>query len=122
MIAAFLTAIVAISVMPMQESAIRSVGIADYRGRAEGILQSQLEYSEFRIMNSANVIIAGAPITNTVTVSGVAGVTGDVTYTVITTTTAYPTYWVVNVLVTWPGNATGITSSIMATRQSLGIN
>lgn len=122
MIAVFLTAIAVISLMPMLDMALRTGSRSDYLGRAEGILQSELELQEQTIMKT--ISSASVPLgttTKNVSVSGITGVAGDANFTVVTTTSlnqALTNSWIVNVTVTWTGNATGITSSIVASQQT----
>lgn len=119
MIAVFITTIAIVSIMPMQSTAIKTASRADYRSRAEGIMQSELEFRESQIMNVANPIppdVNNVPIT----VSGLAGISGDATFYLTTITRVNPgvtNSWIVNVKVTWKENATGITSSIMVVPQ-----
>jgi Tfp pilus assembly protein PilV len=123
LIAILLTAIAIVALMPMQDNAIKTMSRSDYMGRAEGIMQSELESQENQIMNSPvatafnTVCIVGIVNKPPVTVSGLAGVTGDVSFNIKTTTTL-PTAnsCMVNVNVTWTGNATGIKSSVIASR------
>jgi Tfp pilus assembly protein PilV len=122
MVAVFLTAIAVISLMPMLDMALRTGSRSDLLGRAEGILQTELELQEQTIMktiSSASVPLGTA--TKNVSVSGITGVAGDANFTVVTTTSlnqALTNSWIVNVTVTWTGNATGITSSIVASQQA----
>jgi Tfp pilus assembly protein PilV len=119
LIAAFLTAIAVISLLPMQDVSQRTGFRADYLGRAAGIMQSELELRENQIMIGTTLT---SPINQTITVSGQSGVTGDATFNVVTTTTANVSpinSWLVNVRVTWTGGpANGINSSIIVTRQT----
>jgi Tfp pilus assembly protein PilV len=119
LIALLLTAIAIVALMPMQDNAIKTMSRSDYLGRAEGIMQSELEAQENAIMNATGTVCNVVVGTKTVTVTGSAGITGDVTFTVKTTTTL-PTAnsCKINVQVTWTGtgNTTGIKSSIIATR------
>jgi len=122
MIAVFLTAIAVVSLMPMLDMALRTGSRSDYLGRAEGILQSELESQEQTIMKttSSSSVSAGT-VTKQVTVSGMTGVAGDANFTVVTTTSlngASTNSWIVNVTVTWTGNTNGITSSIVASQQT----
>jgi len=121
MIAMFLTTIAVISILPMQDMSLRTASRSDYLGRAAGILQSELELRESQIMNSANDVTLGVVNQPSVTVSGLLGVSGDATFNIATKTSVNPNAnnsWIVNVRVTWTGNATGITSSMIVTRQS----
>ena len=127
LIAVLLTAIAIVTLMPMQDNATKTMSRSDYLGSAQGIMQSQLELEENRIMNFQDAPPGSTPFSNVcipvigpntaVTVSGLAGVTGDVTFTFQTTRTL-PTAnsCMINVRVWWTGNATGIRSSVIATR------
>ena len=118
-IAMLLTTVAVISILPMQDMSMRTAGRSDFLGRAAGIMQAELEMREQQVMSGT---IPGSPINQAITVSGLGAATGDATYNVVTTTTvnsAAPALsWLVNVRVTWPGNATGIRSSIIVTMQS----
>ena len=121
MIAAFLTAVAVISLLPMQSTSLRTGFRADYLGRAVGIMQSELEHRENQLMCTGTP--APGTINQTITVSdpinGTSAATGDAIFTVVTIiTTPAANQWVVNVTVTWTGGpASGITSSIFVTRQ-----
>jgi Tfp pilus assembly protein PilV len=115
MIAVFLTAIAIISLMPMQDMAIKATSRSDYLGRAEGILQSELELQENLIMNSTGTVVTGVVKNQTVYASGLtSGISGDASFNILTTITPSTTNsWIVNAKVTWTGNTTGIKSSII---------
>jgi hypothetical protein len=128
MIAAFLTAVAVVSLLPMQSTSLRTGFRADYLGRAVGIMQSELEHRENQLMCTGVPPTCGIPpctINQTITVSdpinGTSAATGDATFTIvtmITSPTGSPNQWLVNVTVTWTGGpASGITSSIFVTRQ-----
>jgi Tfp pilus assembly protein PilV len=125
LMAAFLTAIAVISLLPMQDISQRTGFRADYLGRAEGIMQSVLETREYQIMNVNNPVILST-VNSTVTVSdpinGTSAVVGDATFNVVTTTSSNilpANSWLVSVRVTWTGGpANGINSSIIVTRQT----
>jgi hypothetical protein len=120
LMAALLTAVAVISLLPMQDTSMRTGFKSDYLGRATGIMQSTLETREYQIMNANNPLILGT-VTSTVTVSGQDAIAGDATFNVVTTTSVNPSApnsWLVNVRVTWTGGpANGINSSIIVTRQ-----
>jgi Tfp pilus assembly protein PilV len=120
MIAVFLTAIAIMSLMPMQDTAIRAASRSDYLGRAEGILQAELELQENLIMNSTGAVTIGTVKNQTVNASGfTSGISGDAAFTVVTTvSTGTANSWIVNVQVTWKGNATGIKSSVIVAQIS----
>ena len=127
LIALLLTTIAIVSLMPMQDNALKTMSRSDYLGRAAGIMQAELEYQENVMMNSDDITSPIAPGTVTKTVyassngptSGISG-SGDASFTVVTIISVAPgtKSWLVNVKVTWPGNTTGITSSMIASRIS----
>ena len=112
MIAAFLTVVVIVGLMSMQSLSWQSAGRSDHLGRATGILQMELEALENDIMRG--VVPA---VKNNVSVSA-----GTFNFFVTTTINdSVANRWLVNVRVTWPGNANGITSSMFVARQ-MGFN
>ena len=120
LMAALLTVVAIISLLPMQDISVRTGFRADYLGRAQGIMQTALETSELQVMIPTIPVSLGTS-TATVRVSGQSGVAGDATFTVVTTTTVNPSApnsWLVNVRVTWTGGpANGINSSMIVTKQ-----
>jgi hypothetical protein len=126
LISVLLTAVAIVALMPMQDSALKSISRSDYMGRAQGIMQSELESWENVIMNSddiTNPITAGTYTNDTVYASSngaTSGMTGkgDAFFKVVTkiSVATGTKSWFVNVKVTWKGNTTGITSSIVASR------
>ncbi|PKN98410.1 MAG: hypothetical protein CVU43_16240 [Chloroflexi bacterium HGW-Chloroflexi-5] len=120
LIAVFLTGIAIVALMPMQDMSLRTASRADQMGRAAGIMQTVLEAQEAFIMMASNPVTTGTT-TSTVQTTDVSNVEGNNTYTVTTTigqNGASTISWLVNVQVTWPGNANGIRSSLIVTRQS----
>jgi Tfp pilus assembly protein PilV len=124
-IAILLTTIAIVSIMPMQDNALKAMSRSDNMGRAQGVMQAELESWENVIMNSTDAIspITAGTLTKTVYASSngpTSGITGkgDASFTVVTKIIAAPgtKSWIVNVKVTWTGNATGINSSIVASR------
>ncbi len=122
MIAVFLTAIAVLSLMPMQDMALRTSSRSDLLGRAQGILQTELESQEQKIMKTlSSAGVALGTTTKNVTVSGLSGIEGDANFTVVTTISlngAATNSWIVNATVTWTANPTGITNSLIATQQA----
>ncbi len=124
MIAVFLTGIAIVSLMPMQTMSMQTMGKSDYLGRAAGIMQSDLERKEHELMRTGLGLVSfGTVLTPVLGSFGVAGVEGDANFLVATTTSesspvTIPRSYIVHVRVTWPGNATGIASSIRVTHQS----
>jgi hypothetical protein len=120
MIAMFITTIAVVSLFSMLPLSWQTVSKADYLGRAAGILQMELELREAQIMY--NNIQAVGTTTRSVQVSdpftASAGIRGDATITVRTTITKrVGNSWLVVVNVNWPGNAQGLTNSIIVTPQ-----
>jgi Tfp pilus assembly protein PilV len=118
-IAILLVSIGLIGLMSMQPSAWQASTRADYLGRAAMMLGRELTSRELSIMNPCNTVSLGA-VTRVVNASGQGTAqSGDVSFTVQTTTANIGTnVWQVTVRVSWPPlNATGITESIIVTRQ-----
>ena len=119
LIAAFLTMVAVISLMPMFSLSIQTSAKSDYAGRAVGILQQELEFREGQVMNG--VYPADSPHTydQNVNVSGMAASQeGDAAFVLKTKMTKQGNNsWLVNVQVTWAGNSTGIKNSIIVTPQ-----
>ncbi|HNS54997.1 MAG TPA: prepilin-type N-terminal cleavage/methylation domain-containing protein [Syntrophales bacterium] len=121
LITLFLTAVGIMALLSMQPISWQTAGRSDFMGRAAGILQSELERNEVRIMNPLLSVSTGTT-TRTVYPSNLTGGTtpqkGDVAYTVATTISSLgSTAWRVDVRVTWPGNNRGIAESMTVTRQ-----
>lgn len=117
-IATLLMAVGIVALLSVQSPALRLTARSDFTGRGAGILQKTLETQEAWIMNSCNVVTLGTTTEN-VRVSGMdTAQPGDVTYVVTTTiaNNANGTFRVA-VRVTWPGNATGLSESIIVSRQ-----
>lgn len=117
LIALLLTMVGVIGLISMQPQGWRLSGKSDNLGRASGILHKQLENIESLIMNPCNAVTAGA--SRNVIVSNMAGAqVGDATFTVQPAITSIGTnVWRATVRVTWTGNNTGISESIVVTRQ-----
>lgn len=125
LIAILLTAIAIVTLLPMQDTALKVMSRSDHLGRAAGIIQSELERQSNIIMNSTAAVTVSPPtIVKTVyassdgSTSGITGA-GDASFTVetkISVNAAGTNSWIVNVRVTWTGNTTGIASSMIASR------
>ena len=118
-IAILLVSIGLIGLMSMQPSAWRATTRTDYFGRAAMMLNRELTSQELSIMNPCNAVATGT-VTQIVNASGQGTAqSGDAGFTVQTTTASIGTnVWQVTVRVSWPPlNATGITESIIVTRQ-----
>lgn len=95
---------------------------SDYLGRAAGILQRQLQANEALLINPATAF--PAEITTTTDTNVLASGQGQAqakepAFSVTTTTTPDPGggFCTVSVRVTWPGNAVGISESMIVTKQ-----
>jgi Tfp pilus assembly protein PilV len=117
-IAMLLTAVGIVALLSVQSPSLRLTARSDFAGRAAGILQKTLETEESFIMNSCNVVTVGTTTAN-VRISGMdAAQPGDVTYVVRTQIATNPNgTFRVSVRVTWPGNTTGLSESIIVSRQ-----
>jgi len=112
-----------LSLLTLLPSGWRLSGTSDMLGRAAGILQAQLERNEVWIMNEKNPVAPteGIPSPQPVYSSGKdTPQPGDIQYLVTTQIQdlgggSGP--WRVRVRVTWPGNTTGVTESVIVTRQ-----
>ena len=113
-----------LSLLTLLPSGWRLSGTSDNLGRAAGILQAQLERNEVRIMNEKNPVTSteGAPSPESVNSSGEdTPQPGDIQYFVTTEIRDLGEGigpWRVRVRVTWQGNTTGISESVIVTRQS----
>ncbi len=112
-----------LSLLTLLPSGWRLSGTSDMLGRAAGILQAELERNEVWIMNEKNPVIPteGTPSPQPVYPSGRnTPQPGDIQYLVTTQIQDLgggigP--WRVRVRVTWPGNTTGVSESVIVTRQ-----
>ena len=112
-----------LSLLTLLPSGWRLSGTSDMMGRAAGILQAQLERNEVWIMNEKNPVTPteGIPAPRPVYSSGEnTPQPGDIQYLVTTQIQDLgggngP--WRVRVRVTWPGNTTGVSESVIVTRQ-----
>lgn len=118
-IATLLVSIGLIGLLSMQSTAWQTSARADYLGRAAMTLGRELTSRELAIMNPCNTVSL-TPVTQVVNASGQGTAqSGDISFTVQTTITSLgANVWQVTVQVSWPPlNATGITESIVVTRQ-----
>lgn len=118
-IAILILSIGLLGLLSMQPSAWRTTTRTDHLGRAAMLLNRELMARELTIMNPCNAVATGA-VTQTLQASGASTAqAGDIAFNVVTTTTSLATgVWRVTVQVSWPPlNATGITESIVVTRQ-----
>jgi Tfp pilus assembly protein PilV len=133
-IAIFLVSVGLISLLSTLSPAWRLSSKSDYLGRAAGIMYRELDAWELYIMNPCNGMAAqtnnwdrfkpgGSTASWTVNSSLLAAQPGDAAYTVTTVITDISpvtpgTVWQVRVTVTWPPlNNTGVTETVIVTRQ-----
>jgi hypothetical protein len=125
-IALLLTAIAVVSLMSMQSLAWRGAGKSDYLGRAEGIMQRELETYE-------NNFMVGTTASTSCNCNGITPCTcsqtvppwtstyiitlDNIPFTVnVSANAPVNSKWLVNVKVTWPGSVNGIKSSILVSQ------
>jgi type II secretory pathway pseudopilin PulG len=110
-----------LSLLTLLPSGWKLSGRSDLLGRAAGILQAELERNEVWIMNEKNQVTpTPSPSSPQPFYSSGTPLPGDVQYLVTTEIQnlgggSGP--WRVRVRVTWPGNTTGISESVIVTRQ-----
>lgn len=124
LIASFLISFGILALLSLQPSAWSLSGRSDFLGRAAGLLHKELETRELFLMNpnNANPCAVANPLIltqNDVFPSGQrSALSGDVPYTIQTTIQDNGNNsWTVRVRVTWPGNNTGISETLLVTRQ-----
>ena len=133
-IAIFLVSVGMMALLSTLSPAWRLSSKSDYLGRAAGIMYRELDAWELYIMNPCNGMAAqtnnwdrfkpgGSTASWTVNSSLLAAQPGDAAYTVTTVITDISpvtpgTVWQVRVTVTWPPlNNTGVTETVIVTRQ-----
>ncbi|MGV8058666.1 MAG: hypothetical protein AB2L12_11675 [Smithellaceae bacterium] len=118
-IAMFITVVAVLGIFSLVSPAWKTAARSDYLGRASGILYEQLMRQEARIMNPCCSVTAGTLPATVVNSSGQTTVQpGDAQFTVTTTITSLATnVWRVSTRVAWTGNNTGISESLVVTRQ-----
>lgn len=118
-IAILIVSIGLVGLLSMQPSAWQASARADHLGHAAVVLSRELVRQELWIMNPCNTVSL-TPVTQVVNASGQGTAqSGDTRFTVQTTTVSLGgNVWRVTVRVSWPPlNATGITESVVVTRQ-----
>ena len=121
LVAVVLIGVGIIGLLSLLPSGWRLSGTSDALGRAAGILQAELEANEVWIMNGNNTVTATAT-PDVKVICGAGRVLaekqpGDIEYTVATERADLGGRWRVRVRVTWPGNAVGISESLIVTQQ-----
>jgi Tfp pilus assembly protein PilV len=119
-VAMLLTSVAVVSLMTMQSVAWRGAATSDYRGRANGLLQRELDLHENDIMRGTAVASGTtcADKDGNVVTCGNAGTMFTLTNT-ITPPSGTTITWLVNVRITWVGGSVnGIGSSMIVSRQT----
>lgn len=115
-IAIFLTTIMVVSLVSMQSLSWTGASRSDYLGRAQGLLQRELEIQESAVMggnlSAANVTACLSNNCGTA-VCGTRGAVFTIKTLRINNGANITGTWLVNVNVTWPKSTKGITSSII---------
>ncbi len=123
LISVFLISVGILALLSLQPSAWRLTSSSDFLGRAGGLLHKEMETTEAVLMNPnfPNPCTAANPLVTTrnVFISGQgAAQPGDMPFAITTTITDnLNASWRVQVRVTWAGNNTGISESLLVTRQ-----
>lgn len=123
LIASFLITFGILALLSLQPSAWSLSGKSDFLGRAAGLLHKEMETVEVFLMNpnNANPCATTNPLVMTQNVfsSGLnPAQSGDIPYTMQTTIQDNgDNSWTVRVRVTWEGNNTGISETLLVTRQ-----
>jgi Tfp pilus assembly protein PilV len=120
LIAIFITVVAVLGTLALISPAWQTAARSDYLGRASGILYEHLMIQEALIMNPCNTVTTGTTGPTAVFASGQpTAQQGDAQFNVTTTITNIGTgVWRVTVRVSWPPlNATGISESLIVTRQ-----
>jgi len=120
LIAFFLVGVGILGLITLQPSAWRLSGKSDYLGRASGILAAQLQALEAQITNPNNSMPTSdsSPVPVYASGQGALQQYGDAQFWVKRTIAGpVANTWLINVVVTWQGNAAGIKESMIVARQ-----
>jgi hypothetical protein len=122
LISLFLVSFGILALLSLQPSAWKLTSRSDFLGRAGGLLHKEMETTEILLMNPnfPNPCATNPLVTTTnVNISGQgAAQPGDLPFTVRTEIQDnLNNSWTVRVRVTWTGNNTGISESLVVTRQ-----
>lgn len=122
LVALLLTTTGIIGLMTMQSLALKGSGKSDYLGRANGILQRELEVHEIEIMRGTPVASATTCADkdgNTVSCTA-AGKMFTISYNMQNPSQTGNPWWLINVKLTWPGSSNnGISSSMIVSREAV---
>ena len=123
LISLFLVSFGILALLSLQPSAWKLTSRSDHLSRAGGLLHKEMETTEILLMNPnfPNPCATTNPLVTTtnVFISGQSTAQpGDLPFTVQTTLQDnLNNSWIVRVRVTWTGNNTGISESLVVTRQ-----
>lgn len=119
-IALLLTATAVISLVEMQSLAWRGAGKSDYLGRAQALLQRELERCEYSILRSVDIPADTKCMDQYGNDAdcGAADAVFTINYLETTPATIPTNTRLLNVKITWPGSKSGIRSSIIVLPQS----
>ncbi len=123
LISLFLVSFGILALLSLQPSAWKLTSRSDHLSRAGGLLHKEMETTEIVLMNPnfPNPCATTNPLVTTtnVFISGQSTAQpGDLPFTVQTTIQDnLNNSWIVRVRVTWTGNNTGISESLVVTRQ-----
>jgi Tfp pilus assembly protein PilV len=123
LISLFLISVGILALLSLQPSAWKLTSRSDHLSRAGGLLHKEMETTEILLMNPnfPNPCATTNPLVTTtnVFISGQSTAQpGDLPFTVQTTIQDnLNNSWIVRVRVTWTGNNTGISESLVVTRQ-----
>ena len=119
LISLFLVSFGILALLSLQPSAWKLTSRSDFLGRAGGLLHKEMETTEIVLMNPNFLNPVVGVTTRDVFISGQSTAQpGDLPFTVRTEIQDnLNNSWTVRVRVTWTGNNTGISESLVVTRQ-----
>lgn len=119
-IALLLTTVAVVSLIEMQSLAWRGAGKSDYLGRAQGLLQRELERCEYSILRSVNIPADTKCMDQFGNDADCKADNAVFTINYLETTPANipANTRLLNVKITWPGSKSGIRSSLIILPQS----
>lgn len=120
-LAVFLTTVTLISLISMQSLSWTSAGKSDYLGRAQGLLQAELETREIEIMTGTTAALTEVKSCRSkegkIMTCGATGVTFTLSTSVTDNSANVTNTYLLRTGIKWPGSKNGINSSMLVTRQ-----
>jgi Tfp pilus assembly protein PilV len=119
-LAVFMTTVTIISLVSMQSLSWTNAGKSDYMGRAQGLMQAELETRECEIMTGATTSLSTTSCRSKdgkVVTCGGSGVTFSVTTSIADNSANVTNTYLLRTNVKWPGSKNGIKSSMLVARQ-----